>query len=196
MTTNRCAAKYPIVLVHGFGARDDFKGYFSQGGFEKVNIIAHSKGGPDAGYMISSLGMAENVASLVTFATPHRGSRTMDIVFGVVPDFMMRAGSRAADAFYRLKGDKSPLTDISPAVRYIAVRLCEGVCDGLTTPGSAKWGNFRGIFGTDEKAGISHNHAAGLHRFGSGKTDIAEIYLSVAEGLKKWGYNCKKDGFL
>ena len=43
-------------------------------GAEKVNIIAHSKGGLDSKYMITNLGMEDNVASLTTLFTPHRGS--------------------------------------------------------------------------------------------------------------------------
>ncbi len=42
-------------------------------GCEKVNIIAHSKGGLDSRYAISCLGMAPYVASLTTINTPHRG---------------------------------------------------------------------------------------------------------------------------
>ncbi|MBQ3928769.1 MAG: triacylglycerol lipase [Clostridia bacterium] len=42
-------------------------------GCQKVNIIAHSKGGLDSRYAISCLGMAEYVASLTTINTPHRG---------------------------------------------------------------------------------------------------------------------------
>ena len=43
-------------------------------GAEKVNIIAHSKGGLDAKYMIQHLGMADRVASLTTLCTPFKGS--------------------------------------------------------------------------------------------------------------------------
>ena len=39
-------------------------------GCEKVNIIAHSKGGLDSRYMITHLGLADKVASLTTVATP------------------------------------------------------------------------------------------------------------------------------
>ncbi len=42
-------------------------------GAEKVNIIAHSKGGLDCRYMISRCGMENYVASLTTINTPHRG---------------------------------------------------------------------------------------------------------------------------
>ena len=43
-------------------------------GAEKVNIIAHSKGGLDSKYMITKLGMEDKVASLTTLCTPHKGS--------------------------------------------------------------------------------------------------------------------------
>lgn len=40
---------------------------------EKVNIIAHSKGGLDCRYALSALGTDAYVASLTTINTPHRG---------------------------------------------------------------------------------------------------------------------------
>ena len=42
-------------------------------GAEKVNIIAHSKGGLDSRWAITKLGLAPQVASLTTINTPHRG---------------------------------------------------------------------------------------------------------------------------
>jgi triacylglycerol lipase len=45
---------------------------------EQVNVIAHSMGGLDARFLISSLGMARRVASLTTISTPHRGSGLAD----------------------------------------------------------------------------------------------------------------------
>ena len=41
---------------------------------EKVNIIAHSKGGLDSKYAIKELHMGQYVASLTTLCTPHKGS--------------------------------------------------------------------------------------------------------------------------
>ena len=41
---------------------------------DKVNIIAHSKGGLDAKYMIEHYAMYEQIASLTTLCTPHKGS--------------------------------------------------------------------------------------------------------------------------
>lgn len=59
-------------------------------GYDKVNLIAHSKGGIDARYMISELGMAGRVASLTTMATPHRGIRTIDIFKEKSPALLSR----------------------------------------------------------------------------------------------------------
>ena len=44
----------------------------------KVNIFAHSKGGLEARYAISCLGLDKYVASLTTFNTPHRGCEVID----------------------------------------------------------------------------------------------------------------------
>lgn len=49
-------------------------------GSEKVNLVAHSMGGLDARYLISELRMHHAVASLVTIASPHRGSALADLV--------------------------------------------------------------------------------------------------------------------
>ena len=42
---------------------------------EKLNLLAHSTGGLEARYLISTLGFAPKAASLTTICTPHRGSK-------------------------------------------------------------------------------------------------------------------------
>jgi len=54
---------------------------------KKINIIAHSQGGLDARYMISTLGWGDRVGALVTVATPHQGTGLSDVVMGVIPGF-------------------------------------------------------------------------------------------------------------
>lgn len=49
-------------------------------GAKRLNLIAHSMGGLDARYLISTLGMHDVIASLVTVSTPHRGSGVAEIV--------------------------------------------------------------------------------------------------------------------
>ena len=74
--------KVYVADTDGFGSIENnakqlkrfIKRVMSETGAEKVNIIAHSKGGLDAKYMITKLDMEDSVASLTTLCTPHRGS--------------------------------------------------------------------------------------------------------------------------
>lgn len=50
---------------------------------DRVHIIAHSMGGLDSRYLISSLRYASKIASLTTLETPHRGSPLADIALGI-----------------------------------------------------------------------------------------------------------------
>ena len=74
---------------------------------EKVNIIAHSKGGLEARYAISSLDMAGKIASLTTIATPHRGSKTMTRLCQL-PKGLFKLTAWATNNWYRALGDKNP----------------------------------------------------------------------------------------
>lgn len=76
-------------------------------GCRKVNIIAHSKGGLDARYMISALGMGDKVASLTTISTPHRGCRFVDIL-SRMPDGVYRWIAGLMDRNFRKLGDTHP----------------------------------------------------------------------------------------
>ncbi|MDR0532246.1 MAG: triacylglycerol lipase [Oscillospiraceae bacterium] len=82
-------------------------GILAKTGASKVNIIAHSKGGIEARYMIASLGMADKVASLTTISTPHRGSKTVDLYLGW-PTFLQKAVAVPLNAVSFLRGDKRP----------------------------------------------------------------------------------------
>jgi len=142
--------KYPILLVHGMGFRDNkYIGYWGripnalkkngcniylgqqdsnadietngahlaerinqiiqETGAEKVNIIAHSKGGLDSRFAISSLNMGDKVASLTTIATPHHGSKTIDLLTKF-PRFLITFVCFLTDCWFRLLGDKKPNT--------------------------------------------------------------------------------------
>lgn len=77
-------------------------------GAEKVNIIAHSKGGLDSKYMITALGMEDYVASLTTLCTPHRGSIIASKIWGL-PSPIKKFYAFWIDTFYRvICGDKHP----------------------------------------------------------------------------------------
>ena len=48
---------------------------------EKVNIIAHSKGGIDSRYLIWKYDFGDKIASLTTMSTPHHGAEIADLTF-------------------------------------------------------------------------------------------------------------------
>lgn len=76
-------------------------------GAPKLNVIAHSKGGLDMRYAISSLKMSKYVASLTTISTPHHGSLTVDKLFRL-PKCMIKFVAGCADLWLRICGDQNP----------------------------------------------------------------------------------------
>lgn len=74
---------------------------------EKVNLIAHSKGGLDARCMISQLDMAQQVASLTTLSTPHHGSR-LSAALLKMPAWMAKSIAFFIDTFFRIFRDEKP----------------------------------------------------------------------------------------
>lgn len=75
---------------------------------KRVNIIAHSKGGLEARYLISGMGFGEKIASLSTVSTPHRGSRVAEILLYARPGVALWA--RRNDAYWAAHGDEKPET--------------------------------------------------------------------------------------
>lgn len=81
---------------------------------DKINIIAHSKGGLDSKYMIEQLGMSDRVASLTTLCTPHKGSQIATQILRM-PKFFKKFIAFWVNTAYRIFGDKKP----------DALRVCE-----------------------------------------------------------------------
>jgi len=74
---------------------------------EKVNIIAHSKGGLDSRYLIWRYGYGDKIASLTTVSTPHHGAELADLIYqqNIVHT---RFARNALDIFGVLYGDTNP----------------------------------------------------------------------------------------
>jgi triacylglycerol lipase len=83
------------------------RGVMERCGTDKVNIIAHSKGGLDTLYMIDRLGMSGHVSSVTFLCTPHKGSIIATRLYHLWRP--LRATIVALMNFwYRLFGDKHP----------------------------------------------------------------------------------------
>ena len=201
-------------------------------GAEKVNIIAHSKGGLDSRFAISRLGAGNKVASLTTIATPHNGSKTVDLLMKL-PDFLVRFVGICGNFWYKKFGDKKPnsyevfhcfttenmrlfnertpnhpsvyyqsyafvmknsFSDMLMCVPHMLVNWIEGENDGLLTPESVKWGDFKGIFRSPGQRGISHLDEIDLRRMpvkvkaASGTMEILDVFKEIIHTLEVKGF--------
>lgn len=95
----------------------------AQTGCEKVNIIAHSKGGLDARHAISQLGVAPMVASLTTVSTPHRGCLFADFLLSKIHESQLAPLAKTYNAALRKLGDSHP--DFLSAVRDLTAGACD-----------------------------------------------------------------------
>lgn len=102
---------------------DRIKEIIKETGCEKVNIIAHSKGGLDSRYAISMLGAEEYVASLTTINTPHRGCEFADYLLSKVPESKKQAIAKAYNTALKELGDKNP--DFLEAVTDLTASACQ-----------------------------------------------------------------------
>lgn len=90
-------------------------------GCEKVNVIAHSKGGLDIRETLRLC--PEKIASVTTVNTPHRGCLFADFLLEKVPENMQEKIAKGYNAVAKKIGDKSP--DFLAAVRDLTAEKCE-----------------------------------------------------------------------
>ena len=101
-------------------------------GCEKVNVIAHSKGGLDTRYAIAKLGIGPMVASLTTINTPHRGCNFADHLLSKLGEGIKDKAARAYNRAARVMGDKQP--DFMAAVSDLTAERCSVYDKELTVP--------------------------------------------------------------
>lgn len=77
-------------------------------GAERINIIAHSKGGLDCRLMISRYNMGDKVASLTTMGTPHFGVKFADVLLSFIPEGFVNLVSKIINNIFRKYGDTNP----------------------------------------------------------------------------------------
>ncbi len=100
-----------------------------ESGAEKVNIIAHSKGGLDSRYAISNLGMDKYVASLTTINTPHRGCDFVDNLLNIFPESVVNFVSKKYNSIFTKLGDNSP--DFLSGVLDLRASSCKKLDESL-----------------------------------------------------------------
>lgn len=108
------------------------KAIVAESGCERLNIIAHSKGGLDCRCAISELDISPYVASLTTINTPHKGCLFADRLLESVPSSVT---SKIADTYntaLKKLGDDSP--DFITAVTDLTRSACESSTKNWTFP--------------------------------------------------------------
>ena len=75
---------------------------------EKVNVIAHSKGGLDTRYAISNLGMDKYIASLTMINTPNHGCVFADYLLNKAPNSLKNTVASSYNFALKKLGDKEP----------------------------------------------------------------------------------------
>ena len=98
------------------------RGIVKETGCEKVNIIAHSKGGLDCRCALHREGVAPLVASLTTINTPHRGCLFADHLLNVAPDAFQNKVAVTYNTALRCLGDRDP--DFLAAARDLTNEAC------------------------------------------------------------------------
>lgn len=88
----------------------------------KVNLIAHSQGGLDSRYVISSLGYADRIAALITVASPHHGTPLADIALGLVPGYSYAIIDALLKAVQGLTSDATGAADLKPCLVSLSTR--------------------------------------------------------------------------
>lgn len=152
-------------------------------GKDKVNIIAHSKGGIDARWLIHRCNAGDMVASLTTVATPHHGAEIADLLYGAG---VFRAGvlRGLADALGKCYGDANP--DIARALEGLTSERIRQFNEAAPGAGGIY---CQAIYSTMDKAGddplFFYTHAY-IRRMSGGNDGM------VSEISARWGDRCRK----
>lgn len=111
------------VEICGAELKDRIMEILKETGAEKVNIIAHSKGGLDSRYAISECGAAPFVASLTTINTPHRGCEFADYLLTKIGEKQKNLVATTYNTALKKIGDSDP--DFISAVTDLTASACQ-----------------------------------------------------------------------
>jgi len=152
----------------------------AQTGCEKVNIIAHSKGGLDCRYALAHLDVAPYVASLTTINTPHRGCLFADyLLTKVSPDLQNKVAGAYNGALKRL-GDTEP--DFLAAVNNLTAAFCTQFDEDTPAPEGVYCRSVGSLLGRARNGTFPLNFSYHLVKLFDGSNDGL-----VSEASFKWG---------
>ncbi len=149
-------------------------------GCEKVNVIAHSKGGLDTRYAISKLGMDKCVASLTTINTPHRGCEFADYLLNLIPQSVKEKVANTYNAALKKVGDEDP--DFITAVTDLTADACRKFNEEIQNAENVYYQSVGSKMNRASGGRFPLNFSHHLVRFFNGANDGL-----VAENSFPWG---------
>lgn len=95
------------IETNALQLKDEILAILKKENIDKINIIAHSKGGLDSRYAITKLDMEDHIASLTTLSTPHHGSKLSRKLL-TLPNWFKKFLAFFINLFYKICKDKNP----------------------------------------------------------------------------------------
>lgn len=161
---------------------DRIKYIVEKTGCEKVNIIAHSKGGLDSRYAISVLGASKYVATLTTINTPHRGCLFVDNLLNVAPENTIGKIAHTYNSSAIALGDTQP--DFIAAVSDLTDNACKAFNEKVIDSPEVYYQSVGSTLGRATGGKFPLNVSYPLVKKYSGANDGL-----VAEPSFRWGSN-------
>lgn len=116
----------------GMELAERIKSIVEETGCEKLNVIAHSKGGLDTRYAMEYLGISKYVASLTTINTPHRGCKFADYLLEKAPVSLRNKVADTYNGAFKKFGDENP--DFLEAVTDLTSSVCQPLDEKMRLP--------------------------------------------------------------
>ncbi len=149
-------------------------------GCEKVNVIAHSKGGLDTRCAISKHGADKYVASLTTINTPHRGCEFADYLLNKIPADQQNMIAAAYNNAFKKLGDEKP--DFLEAVGDLTHEACEKFNETVKDAPSVIYKSVGSKLNHSSSGRFPLNMSYHLVKYFDGENDGL-----VGEGSFEWG---------
>lgn len=161
---------------------DRIKGIIEETGCQKLNIIAHSKGGLDCRYAIEHFGIGGYVASLTTVNTPHRGCGFADYLLDKLPKAVQNKVADTYNAAAKRLGDTTP--DFMAAVKDLRADNLKALDKAMPIPEGIYTYSIGSVLNKASSGQFPLNYSYHLVKFFDGKNDGL-----VSEDSFKWGDN-------
>ena len=161
--------------------KDRMDAILRETGAQKINIIAHSKGGLDCRYAIAKLGADKTVASLTTVNTPHRGCLFADYLLEKIPAEIAEDVAHTYNRTLKKLGEEN--ADFLAAVRDLTDAQCKELNEEMPLPEGLFCQSIGSVLTRSSYGTFPLNFSYHLVKYFSGDNDGL-----VSEDSFAWGH--------